>query len=538
MLEPSPDLAARYVAQGWWNGETLQSMLARGLASSSGNVLHIHSKRRPFVGTVGEVADIGMRLASGLRAAGVGPGDVVAFQIPNWMEAAATFWGLTGLGATLLPIPHFYGMHELRHILAEAGARTLIIPAAFGSRDHLAEAEALRADLPALERIVIIGDTPLPTWATSFDAMLADKATPIDAPAPRPEDPAVIAYTSGTGSSPKGVILAHRALAFDTQFHIGPQVGDNPPMISGSPVSHMAGMLVSLLVPPMWGQPIHLIDVWDPQMVLDAMRTYDLIGGTGTAFFLTSLVDHPDFRAEDLAKMSVISVGGSPIPTAFVDRMASLGITLSRSYGSTEHPTTTATRPSDGPEKRRITNGPPTLGVEIRIVDGDGNDVPQGQAGEIITRGPDQSSGYLNPANTAAAFAAGGWIHSGDVGYLDRDGDLVLTDRLKDIIIRGAENISAAEVEEILLRAPGVSEVAVVAAPDERYGERACAFIRSTPGATPHDLESLRKHLAASGLTKQKWPEEVRSVDELPRTPSGKIKKSALRDLLRAEAER
>jgi acyl-CoA synthetase (AMP-forming)/AMP-acid ligase II len=167
-------------------------------------------------------------------------------------------------------------------------------------------------------------------------------------------------------------------------------------------------------------------------------------------------------------------------------------------------------------------------------VDADGADVPVGAPGEILSRGPELCLGYTDPALTAAAFDAAGWYHSGDIGVLDEAGYLTITDRVKDIIIRGGENISASEVEDLLLRVPGVLEVAVVAAPDPRYGEHGCAFVRLDDPSRGLALQQVCAHLEASGLARQKWPEELRVLDEFPRTPSGKIQKHVLRSELRA----
>src|SRR5207248_8402251 len=205
-----------------------------------------------------------------------------------------------------------------------------------------------------------------------------------------------------------------------------------------------------------------------------------------------------------------------------------------RMYGSTEHPSTTgSTHSGDPAEKGRFTDGRPLPGVEIRLVDDDGHGVEAGVPGEILSRGPDCFDGYTDAGLTASAFVDDGWYVTGDVGVLDDDGYLTITDRRKDIIIRGGENISAAEVEELLLGVPGVAEAAVVAAPDSRLGEHACAFVRLRPGADSPDLDGVRAQLAAAGLARQKWPEELRVVDDLPRTASGKVQKFVLRQLAR-----
>jgi acyl-CoA synthetase (AMP-forming)/AMP-acid ligase II len=218
-----------------------------------------------------------------------------------------------------------------------------------------------------------------------------------------------------------------------------------------------------------------------------------------------------------------------------VERAEALGISVTRSYGSTEHPSTTGSDPTAPVERRKRTDGRALGGVELRIVDDEGRDVGPGEAGEILSRGPDLCAGYADASLTARAFDPAGWYASGDIGVLDEDGFLSITDRKKDIIIRGGVNVSAAEVEELLIRMTGVAEVAVIAAPDERLGEHGCAYVRLGPDGRPPDLAVMREHLEASGLARPKWPEELHVVDEFPRTPSGKIKKFVLRAERRAQ---
>jgi acyl-CoA synthetase (AMP-forming)/AMP-acid ligase II len=222
------------------------------------------------------------------------------------------------------------------------------------------------------------------------------------------------------------------------------------------------------------------------------------------------------------------------VPAAVTERATDLGISIVRSFGSTEHPSITGNRHEAPLEKRLYTDGRPLPGVEMRLVDDDGRDVEVGEAGEILSRGPDCFVGYTDPDATGTAVDADGWYSTGDIGVLDADGFLAITDRKKDIIIRGGENVSAAEVEELLARLPGVAECAVVAAPDERLGEHACAFLRLASAAPEMALTDVRAHLERAGLARQKWPEELHVVDDFPRTASGKVQKFVLRQQLRA----
>jgi acyl-CoA synthetase len=532
-LRPMPDdLADRYRAEGAWDDRTLGEFLRDALLEDPTRRFRIWSPTHPHLGTVGEVYEESLRVAGGLRALGLGPGDVVAFQLPNWVEAAITFYACAMLGVTLVPIVHFYGPKEVGFILRQSGARALVIVARIGRRDYLAELATIRAGLADLEHVVVVGDTDGASGDVRFEDLRS--AAPISGPAHvDPDGAAVIGYTSGTTADPKGVVHTHRTLGCEVRQLSGHQAGRDRPNLVGAPVGHAIGMLGGLLCPLVGGRPIYMIDGWDPPTVLEAMVEEQIAAGSGSTYFFTSLLDCPGFGPEHVELMRFVGLGGSPIPNAVAERADELGISLVRSYGSTEHPSVTGSEHEVAKEKRIHTDGRPLEWVEIRTVDEEGHDTEVGHPGEILSRGPDRFAGYTDPALSAEAIDAEGWFRTGDVGVIDADGYLTITDRVKDIIIRGGENVSAAEVEQLLAHMKGVAEVAVVAAPDDRLGEHGCAFFRMQPGSEPPDLEAVRTHLAAAGLTRQKWPEELRFVDELPRTPSGKIQKFVLRQRLR-----
>lgn len=536
LVPPPEELQCRYLASGQWLDVTLGAFVDERLRATSGLELRIWSRTRPWRGTIGEVRAMAQRVAGGLRDAGVGPGDVVAFQLPNWVEAAATFYGASLLGAVLVPVVHFYGAKEVRYILAHTGARALITASSFRQSDYLAALATFREELADLRTVVVAGDEGRASGEQIPFARLLDSAPLVEPQRVDPREPAVIGFTSGTTSDPKGVIHSHHTIVAETRQLADMQADRVLPLLVGAPVGHAIGMLSGLLIPLCQEKAIHLLDVWDPPLILDAMLEADLTCGSGATYFLTSLLDAPGFTAEHLKRMTRIGLGGAPVPAAISDRADRLGISIVRSYGSTEHPSTTGAKHEEPAVKRKYTDGRALWGVELKLVDEDGNPVAVGQPGEILSRGPDRFVGYTDPALSASALDADGWYATGDIGVLDTDGYLTITDRKKDIIIRGGENVSAAEVEEILMRMPGVAEVAVVAAPDPRLGERACACVRMQPGHAPPDLDTVRAHFAAARLAKQKWPEEIVAVDDFPRTPSGKIKKFVLRAGLRERA--
>lgn len=503
-------LAQRYADEGWWTRDTLGDLLKRGLDAAPDTTFRVHSDVRPWAGTFRDVEEKAQLLAAGLRERGVGPGDVLAFQLPNWVEAGVTFWAATFLGAVIVPVVHFYGRKEVGYILDSVKPKVFITAEKFGRMEF-------QPDLA--ENVPVVGVVGRPRGTEhSFEDLYG--AEPLaEVLRTDPAAPALIAFTSGTTANPKGVIHSHQTLGFETR-----QLGaifppGRGPQLTAAPVGHFIGMLNALLIPVIDGAPVNLADKWDPGRTLALMKSDGLTIAGGAVIYFTSVLDHPDFTPEHLEHMKYAGLGGAPVPAAVTERLESLGITPFRSYGSTEHPSITGCLYTDTRDKRLYTDGNPLPGVEIRL----------DENGEILSRGPDLCLGYTDDALTQKMFDADGWYRTGDIGVTDDDGYLTITDRTSDVIIRGGENVSAAEIEELLLRLDGVAEVAVVAAPDERLGEHATAVFRMRDGRQPPTLADIRAHLGAAGLARQKWPEDVRRVDDFPRTASGKIQKFILR---------
>jgi acyl-CoA synthetase (AMP-forming)/AMP-acid ligase II len=532
---PAPDLVDRYRAAGLWLDQGIGVFFDEQLAACARSAVRIWSRSDPFSGTVAQIHEASRRFASGLRDLGVGVGDVVAYQLPNRVETLVVLYGAAMAGATLVPIVHFYGPHELRFILGQVGARVHVTAADFGSLDYRPGIEAVRADVPGVEHVILVG-TEAVSGTRPFSTLL-DHA-PIGAlPRVDPDAAALIGYTSGTTAEPKGVVHTGNTMAAEIQQLDHYEVGASRPLLTGAPLAHAIGLTSGAVLPLVRRHPLHILDRWDPEWVLSIMTEADVTSGSGATYFLTSLLDAPGFGPRHAELMESVGLGGSPVPGAVGDRAEALGVRTTRCYGSTEHPTISGARNSDPPEVRKYTDGGLLDGVEVRVVDEAGRDVAPGEVGEVLSRGPELFAGYTDPALTRAAVDADGWYHTEDLGRLDERGCLTITDRKKDIIIRGGENVSASEVETLLARMPGISETAVVAAPDARLGEHACAFISMVPGHAPPTLADVRVHLERVGLARQKWPEELRVVTGYPRTPSGKITKYVLRDQLRRELD-
>ncbi len=478
--------------------------------------------------TFGALAAAAERLAGGLAALGVCAGDPVAFQLPNWTETITVLLGISRLGARATPVLPIHRRRELGFILARSGARVLFVPGRYRDVDHRALVRELRGDLPALEHVVVVRDTP-------GDGSLAYAEVGAGPPAVDGCDPEAIAlliHTSGTTADPKGVLHSHETLLAEARS-LGPVHGftDADTVLMPSPLTHISGIAHALLVPAVHGTRVVLMDRWEAGEALALIAAERVTYMVGAPTFLRDLARHPDAAPG----LRLFSCGGADVdPTLVREAAARLGCVVKRVYGSTEFPTVTTTGPEDPPERRIESDGRPIGANEILVVDEGGAPVPAGSEGEILARGPECFLGYADDAEDAEAFTPDGWFRTGDLGIVDADGYLRVTGRRKDIIIRKGENLSARELEDLIATHPAVAEVAVVGIPDPAAGEIACAVVRTRRGRVAPNLGELAAHLTAQGLSRRKLPERLELVDDFPRTASGKILKRALRERLRS----
>lgn len=517
----APGTAARWRASGHWPGRLRDSWLDEAAAGHPDTVAVVDGATRL---TYAELAERVGRLTAGLRALGVTRGDVVSLQLPNWWEALAVHLAVLRLGAVSNPLMPILREREMRFALATARSRVLVTPGVFRGFDHAALGARLRADLDDLEHHVVVRGT----GDVRFDEL--DGPDPTAAPGREPTDPAVLLYTSGTESDPKGAVHCHETLAAEDASMIahldltGADVVWMP-----SPVTHVTGVLYGFHLATMLATTVVYQDVWDPGAALDLVERERCSVTVAATPFLHGIVHHPDRDAHDLSSLRVFACGGADVPPGLVlEATAALGCLVVRVYGSTEIPTATAGHAADPPGLRAGTDGRVVGAAELRVVDETGTGLSSGTPGMLLARGPELFAGYLG---RPSPFDDEGWFPTGDLGSLDADGFLTITGRSKDIILRGGENLSAKEIEDLLYAHPDVADVAVVAVPDPVLTERACAVVVPRPGTTV-TLESLGAFLLGQGVARQKCPEVLRLVEELPRTPTGKVQKFRLRAAL------
>ncbi|HEU5033847.1 MAG TPA: AMP-binding protein [Mycobacteriales bacterium] len=462
-------------------------------------------------------------VAAGLLARGIGPGCPVTWQLPTRIDSVVVSFALARLGAVQNPVLHLYREREVAAVLRQSRPEFFLVPGVWRDRDFGSMATALAADLSPAPTVLQL-DRELPT---------GDPAT-LPAPPTSGTEVRWIYYTSGTTSEPKGVQHSDQTLMAGGRGLAAAL--DMSPEDIGSiafPYSHIGGPdYVFMMLAAGFGSV--LVEAFVPA---DAVAAYRDLGvtmcGGSTAFYQMFLAEQrksPDVKA--IPTLRLMSGGGAAKPSElFFDVQREMGVKLVHGYGMTEIPMIAMGSPHDTDEQLASTEGKPVLGAEVRIVADDGSIAGPDEEGEVRVRGPVVTLGYTDPAATAEAFDADGWFRTGDLGVLRADGHLRLTGRLKDVIIRKGENISARELEEVLFAHPKVGDVAVIGLPDPERGELVCAVVEPPAEGDPITFAEMVECCSAAGLMRQKIPERLEVVDRLPRNESlNKVLKYKLRE--------
>ena len=477
--------------------------------------------------TFGEFRDRSARVAAGLHAMGIGPGAPVSWQLPSRMETVVLSMALARLGAVQNPILHIYREREVAFALRQTGSRHLFVPG-----------EWRGVDFPAMAAAVVAGlDHPVAVTAAFESLPEADPAGLPPPPAPGDADEVRwIYYTSGTTSDPKGVRHSDRTLVTGGRgLAVALDLSEGDVGSVAFPFAHIAGpdYLVMMLAN---GCAAVMLEAFVPDRAVEVFARHGatMVGGS-TAFYQAYLAEQrKQPGVAIIPSLRLMSGGGAPMPPeVFHEVRRDMGITIAHGYGMTEIPMICMGSPHDTDEQLAHTVGKPVDGAEVRIVTLDEEEAPTGSDGEVRVRGPMVCKGYTDPALTAESFDAQGFFRTGDLGHVRPDGHVVLTGRLKDIIIRKGENISAKEVEDLLYQHPKVGDVAVIGLPDAERGERVCAVVEPAADAPPITFGEMVVHLQAAGLMRQKIPEQLEVVEALPRNQTlNKVLKYKLREEL------
>ncbi|MCW2690527.1 MAG: coA-dependent ligase [Mycobacterium sp.] len=475
--------------------------------------------------TYQELLELVEHAAAWLTKSGVGPGDVVSWQTPNWWEAHVLGLAIWHAGAVSTPIAPFYREHELRHVIEAVRPAAVVAAESFRGFAHAEAFDDLLAEagLSAIPRVVLRGGRP--GW-TPFEEVVSHGRRQKFAKTVA-DEPCLILFTSGTTSAAKAAVHSSRTLLAETR-----QLADvwglswEDVAYMAAPLQHITGVLNAMTIPLLVGASAVLAERWDPDEAVQDMTRRRVTYTAGATVFLQELTDAARSAALRLP-LRMFACGGASVPRAIMERSEEQGIPAARVYGMTELPTVTVMNRAYPFDMRAETDGAVAPGVEVQVVDDQSQPLPTGSAGELLVRGPERMLGYLDAAANRSALDGAGWFRTGDVGVLDDAGFVTITGRLKDVINRGGEKFSARDIEDVLAAHPAVRQAAVVAGPDARFGEVPVAFV-VLDGATYPSAEELAGHLRATGVARQKTPVAWHFVDFLPMTPSGKVKKFEL----------
>ena len=535
-----PGRRARMIAQGFWHDRTINDALDACVAQCPDKValtaVRVEAGDvRSF--TYREMARMADRIAVGLSKLGVGKNDIVACQLPNWWQFTLTYLACSRLGAVMNPLMHIFREHELSFMLKHGEAKVMIAPKTFRGFDFEKMVTGLQPSLPHLQHLVIVDGT----GPNSFDALLAQPAWENEPDAqeiltrhrPGPDDVTQLMYTSGTTGEPKGVQhSANTVIANILPYAERMRLGADDVVLMASPMAHQTGFMYGLMMPIMLKTSAVLQDVWDPRKAIELINAERATFTMASTPFLTDLARTVQETGTPVPSLRIFLCAGAPIPSPLVEQArAALGAKIVSAWGMTENGAVTTTLLDDDDERPINTDGVPLPGVEIKVVDPEGKTLPPGQIGELLLRACSNFGGYLKRPHLNGTDADD-WFDTGDLARIDERGYVRITGRSKDVIIRGGENIPVVEIETLLDRHPAVAQAAVVAYPDERLGERACAVVVPKPGQTI-DLPSIVEYMKAQKVAIQYVPEKLIVREAMPSTPSGKIQKFKLREMLR-----
>lgn len=545
-----------WVSKGLWADRTLPDLFDETVAADADKDVLITRESRISLGEWKTRSDA---LAAGLLGAGIGPGDIVAVQLPNWPEFCVLQTALARIGAVIQPLHLVFREREVGSLLEFCETDAVIVPETYNGHGFLEVVTALRPRLERLRTVVVarpggsggvaelVERTPrsegTPIAGPSLEDVIAEGAQNLhrlDAVTPAPDDVFYLNFTSGTEGDPKGFLHTHNTLIslFKTLSQLMASMDPAAVNLACSPLTHSFGHFTTYQA-ALAAIPMVLVDRYRPDDVLELIAKEHVTSISGTPAHLHGILHHPDFDSFDTSSVKNVSVGGARSSPELIDELeATWGVKSANTYGMGETILHTRTLPFDPEDKIRDSVGRPVFGAELRIVDPEDPTVERdpGEVGEILFRGPTLFCGYFRqPELTAATRDGEGWFRTGDLGRVDADGFLHFASRASEVINRGGTKIYPKEIEDLLLGHPGIDEAAVVARPDTRFGETAAAYVVCAPGHSI-DLDAIRAHFAEAGAMKYLVPEHLVCCDELPMTPTGKVRKAALTEDAAARA--
>jgi acyl-CoA synthetase (AMP-forming)/AMP-acid ligase II len=530
----SAKYAERWLSAGLWKNTTLHDGFDRTVASMPDHVALITKDRRYTFAEFKENADA---LAAGLLGAGIGKGDLVAVQLPNWPEFCFLQIALSRIGAVIQPAHLVFRERELRSLYRFCDTDVAVVPESFGEHGYADVMRQIWPDLPRLRQLVIARGGAQGDAEHALDELIAEggrNLSRLEGVSVDPDDVFYLNFTSGTEGNPKGFLHTHNTLIslFKTTAEIMKNLDPALVNLACSPMTHSYGHFTTYQC-ALAGIPMVLVGRYRPVDVLELIQSERVTALSGTPAHLMGILEHPDFEKYDTSSIKSVGLGGARSSPELIERLERVwGSKSANTYGMGENIVHTRTMPFDPEDKILNTVGRPVLGAELKIVDprDRSRELPPGEVGEIAFRGPTLFVGYhKQPELTAQTRDADGWFYTGDLGSVDEEGYLSFAGRAKEVINRGGSKIFPKEIEDLLSAYPKIREVAVVGMPDARLGERVCAYVVPASGAQV-SVEELRDYLNEKKAMKYLAPEFVINIEALPMTPTGKVRKAALQE--------
>jgi len=526
---PPDSRRPRHEAAGEWPQPSLWLMLDARAGRTPDRVYLIEGREGGRQYTFGDLHARATAMAAALCRLGVAPGDVVSWQLPNWLEGVALAAAIDRIGAVSNPIITIYREREMTFVCRQARSRVLVVPGVVRGTDHREIAAAVRAAAPDLEHVLTVRAAP-GAGMQALEALEASAPSADPPSPPGPHDVSMLFYTSGTTADPKGVLHTPSTLGAVNHFHarLFPPSPDDRTLLQ-FPLTHIGGILLFVMHQLRCGSSAVFMDTYDPELAVELIARHAITAAGGPPAILQGMLGARGFSAEKVRSVRITGSGAADVSPELM-RLAKerFGSVAYRSYGMTECPILSCGAPGAPEEKLHGTDGQPSPGCTARLVDDAGRPVAPGVEGEIEAYGPQLCVGYLDPALNAS-FTPDGFFRTGDLGILDEAGFLRITGRRKDIIIRKGENLSAKGIEDVLAEHPKIADVAVIGVPDRMSGERVCACVVLRGGVTGLSLAEVSAFMAERQVMRQKIPEQLEVLPELPRNATGKVRKDVLR---------
>ena len=556
---PRPDIPAERIetnqANGWWRSDRtfVDDFLDRVAEQPDKVAVIAHVAQTGDVHTVSyrQLGTMVDRTALGLMELGVEAGDIVSFQLPNWWQFPVISMACSRVGAVVNPMLPIFRAREVRYILQALGSKVFFMPQRFRRFDYVEMLAEFRDELPVLERAYTVGGdgtAGLPGFEETFLGHRWEDehdVSRLDARRVEPNEVAEVQFTSGTTGRPKGVVhtpntiyASYRAvyeslgLTRDTVVH------------TPSTMAHQTGFLNGCVMALGEGMKVVYQDVWDARVMLELIQDEGISYTAGATPYMIDLCQKVEELREqgidhDLSSFEIFKSGGAAVPAIVPQRMRDVvGARIVMSWGMTENGCLTITRRDAPPQETAASDGFPLPWAQLKVTDFEGNPLPAGESGVLWIKGASQCVDYYPDHEVwVGSYDEDGWFNTGDLARINPDGSLRITGRVKEMIIRGGENIPVAEVESALASHADIAEAAIVAVPDDRLGERAWAVVVPATGVEHVDVDELKRHLEELGMVKQYWPEYFSVQDALPRTASGKVRKNEVRAAVLEEFE-